>query len=404
MKVAIIHYAEPVSRDDGFVLTRYSSVAKCLQKNNYKVTRYFPSFNHRSRRFRKFGSYIDKEFGNHVRVITSDYYRSRSIKRLLFLSTFKKNLMKELLKLKYDLYLVGCPMPGIASAIRKEFPRAKIVLDLRDFWPDIQVSLVKGVKKFIYLLLGYKFKKLTKSDLKSADHIVTLSDSYAKKIKKISNCINNLTVIPLGSVLNSINDQKFLKKNYHKKRGVIFVGSLSDLFDFDRLLKVWKIFENKYPELAKSHKLTIVGHGSNSEWLSNKVKKLKFAKVIGYIPQNDALSLMRSSKVAIVLYKKMSYFTLPNKLFEFARSGLPIISNWSGDVITNTKDYGFTFGFENITNEEIVVELKNLLTKDNNFKNAFFGAIQFSKDFSRTKSAEKFKKIVNTILKKNVDK
>ena len=57
MKVAIIHYAEPVSKDDGFVTTRYSSVAKCLLENNFKVTRYFPSFDHRSRKFRKFGNY-----------------------------------------------------------------------------------------------------------------------------------------------------------------------------------------------------------------------------------------------------------------------------------------------------------------------------------------------------------
>ena len=147
MKVAIIHYAEPVSLDEGFVITRYASLAKCLLKDEIKVTRYFPSFNHRSRKFRKFRSYKDKEYGNHIKIDTPDYYRSRSIKRLIFLRAFKRNLFIKLSKTKYDLYLVGCPMPGIASEIKKRFPQSKVLLDLRDFWPDIyhaRASLLVG--------------------------------------------------------------------------------------------------------------------------------------------------------------------------------------------------------------------------------------------------------------------
>jgi glycosyltransferase involved in cell wall biosynthesis len=399
MKVAIIHYAEPVSLDEGFIITRYASLAKCLLKNEIKVTRYFPSFNHRSRKFRKFRSYKDKEYGNHIKIDTPDYYRSRSIKRLIFLRAFKRNLFIKLSKTKYDLYLVGCPMPGIASEIKKRFPQSKVLLDLRDFWPDIQISSATGIKKYIYKILGYIFRRWTINDLKSSDRIVTLSESYAQKIKKICYKPSIPTVIPLGSVNIHSNNQSLLKKNFLKKRGVIFVGSLSDLFDFERLMQVWEIFENKYPKIAESNILTIVGHGSKSKWISNKIKKLKFVKMTNFIPQDEAFNIMSKSRVALILYRKMNFFTLPNKLFEFAAAGLPIISNWSGDVNSLTKNYGFSFGHEDITNDEIILELRNLLINNEHSKRAMLGSVKFSKDYSRTKSSNKFKVLINNLLR-----
>ena len=403
MKVAIIHYAEPVSRDDGFVITRYASVAKCLLENNFKVTRYFPSFDHRSRKFRKFGNYNDKQFGNHIKITTPSYLHSRSIKRLLFLKDFKKNLMIELSKSKYDLYLVGCPMPGIASAIRKKFSNAKILIDLRDFWPDIQISSAAGIKKKIFKLLGYFFRKSTLNYLKSSDHIVTLSESYAKKIKRLCSLTYLPTIIPIGSVVDHKDNQHLSIDNLKKRKGVIFVGSLSDLFDFKKLMQIWKIFENKYPSLAKNNRLTIVGHGIKINWLLAKAKEFKFLNITGFISQKEVYRAISRSKVAIIIYKKMSFHTLPNKLFEFAKSGLPIISNWSGDVINKTKDYRFTFNCDNTSNKKIISNLVSLLTDERKVKLANKGALKFSKDYSMTNSSIKFNKIIRSLVSKNTN-
>jgi len=393
MKIAIIHYAEPVSRDKGFVLTRYASLARQLLENNIKVTRFFSSFNHRSRKYRNFGNYKDK-YGHHIKINTPSYINSKGLKRLIFLRIFKKKIINELSKskIKYDLFVIGCPMPGIASAVRKHFPEAKIVTDLRDFWPDVQISSATGIKKSIYKIFGYFFKKATINDLLSSNKIVTLSDTYAHKIKKICKLKFLPKVIPLGSI-SIKNNQRYLNSK-NNKNGVLFVGSLNDLFDFDKLFKTWSLFEKKYPEIAKKNKLTIIGYGNYYNWIKKKSKKLKFIKITGHLPQKKVLNFMIKSKIAIILYKKNNFLTLPNKLFEFAAAGLPILSNWSGDALNN-----FTFNCKTDKINSIALKLKMILTNKSKLKSANFGALKFSRKFSQYQSSLEFKKIIYDLLK-----
>jgi glycosyltransferase involved in cell wall biosynthesis len=392
MKVAIIHYAEPVSKDEGFVLTRYAALAKELIDCGNDVTRYFPVFNHRSRTFRTFDNYID-EFGSHKKVNTPGYNSSRGIKRIKFLSAFKKGVMESVSDTDYDVFVVGCPMPGISSALRKKYPRSKIITDLRDFWPDVQISSTKGIKRLIYSIAGTIFRKSTVSDLKSSDNIVTLSHSYADKIKRRCNLSYTPEVIPLGAVpiQNVIRKNKDLKLG---KSGVIFVGSLNELFDFRRLLDIWEIFENSYPMLAAQNKLTIVGHGNQSDWVRKRAGELINVDVKGFIPQADAIDLMQESSVAIAIYRQMTYHTLPNKLFEFAASGLPIISNWAGDVLDETQQYDFAKGNESMSDIEFVSLLVELLVDENKCLNASNGALKFSRDYSRQNMAKRFRVLV----------
>jgi len=396
MKIAIIHYAEPVSRDNGFVLNRYASLGKILTKNKFYVTRYFPSFNHRSRKFRKFNSYYDKKFGHHIKIETPGYVNSRGLKRLLFLSVFKKNLMKELHQNKYDLFIIGCPMPGIASEIRNKFPDSRILLDLRDFWPDVQISLSRGIKKFLFFFGGAYFKILTIKDIKSANHITTLSLSYVKKIKKLSITKLLPSIIPLGSI-----NYKIVKRyNFFKRNGIVFVGSLNEVFDFEKLFKVWGIFENTYPHLAKLNRLIIIGHGSKSNWISKKAKCFKYVKVTGFLPHDEVLKIIKKSKLAITFYKKMNFHTMPNKLFEFANAGLPIISNWEGEVLTRTKQYKFTIDCNSDDHRTIALKMKNILISSKKLNLAFNGAIKFAQKYSIYKSSITFLNIIKKLLKK----
>ena len=398
MKVGIVHYAEPVSRDYGFVLTRYAAVAKQLISDGHKVTRYFPSFDHRSRKIREFTSYNDN-YGKHVLIQTSEYENSRGFGRLKFLSSFKNNVLN-CDELENDVFIVGCPMPGIASALRLKYPRAIIITDVRDFWPDVQVSTAKGIRKYIFSFLGKGFRINTIRDINSSDYTVTLSQSYATRIKEACNIDYEPLVVPLGSapIDNSLNNVSL-----EERCGVIFVGSISKLFDFNRLLNIWKIVCNKSYDLAKKNPLTIVGHGSEFDEVKSKADELNFINLCGFIPQREAISLMCSSKLAIAIYKSMDFHTLPNKLFEYSAAKLPVVSNWSGDVKEATKPYDFTFGDTNSSDEEIAEFMISLLSSKEKLSKASKGAENFSFDYSRMELASNFKFLISSLNRTNSD-
>lgn len=396
MKVAIIHYAEPVSRDKGFVLTRYASVAQELISNGHQVTRYFPSFDHRAREFRDFGSYTDN-FGKHFVIQTSGYKESRGFARLKFLYSFKSKLLRNQLLNKIDIFIVGCPMPGISSALRRKYPNSIIITDVRDFWPDVQISSAKGLKKYVFEVIGKYFSENTINDIKSSNYTVTLSKSYADRIKQKCNIAYEPLVVPLGSA--TFSSDLFCENDLNQRSGVIFVGSLSKLFDFNRLLDIWQLFCSKSPELAKSNPLKIVGHGSEFDFLKNRVKKLKYVELLGFVPQKEAIELMCSSKLAIAIYNQMELHTLPNKLFEYSATGLPIISNWAGDVNDVTKSYCFTYGDSASTDEMLADFICKIIGSPSILQSASIGARNFSTDYSRSKLAREFNSLISKLSK-----
>lgn len=388
MNIVIIHYAEPVSQDPGYVLTRYGALAKTFIEDGHHITRIFPSFNHRSRKSRDFGSYTD-EYGYHHQIETNEYKNSRSLNRVLFLRKFRIGVLKYIQANHFDMYVVGVPMPGIAYQIRKIVPTARILIDVRDIWPDVQIATAKGGRKLLYKLLGATFKHKTLQDIKAASKIVTLSASYAQKIKNMGERDSLPKVIPLGAN----NTSNIVKA---KQKGVVFVGSLSDLFDFPKLIRIWNKVQSKRPDLTAIHCLTIVGHGAKSDWIQSVCTENDEIKCTGFIPQEMAIEKMQNARLAIAIYNEMDFHTLPNKLFEYSSSKLPIVSNWSGDVYDITKDYLFAFGNSRSTEDELSNYVIELLSNENKYEIAKRGAKEFAEKYSRMNLAQEFKEFALT--------
>ena len=334
MVVAIAHYAESIPTDAGFVLSRYASVAKALQDRGHTTHRIVPSFSHGSRKQRDvLGEISDESYGTFHIVQTTGYQNPRSLNRLGFLRQYTKGTIDVFRKIEPDIVVIGLPPPGIASATRsmESCSESQIILDVRDLWPDAQLATSQGLQRLAFRLATPWVKRLMRKDLRAADAVIGISESYTMWARR--HCPEQQhrpkAVFPLGAPVRKIQEGQ---PAFRVRRGVVFVGSLSPLFDFRLLCNAWMLIERWRPELAQEHPLVIVGDGPEKSSLVERAMALDSVTLEGYRPYAEALEFMRSSRIGLAPYTAGEHLTIPNKLCEYLSAGLNVVTTLTGDA------------------------------------------------------------------------
>jgi len=166
-------------------------------------------------------------------------------------------------------------------------------------------SLDKNSKDTKYL------KPWIDKTIKKSDFIFTPSTILEKKIKKInynSYLINN-------GLNNFFNRTKDIKKNRIYDIG--YIGSISNLLDFNLIINIAKKFYNK--------KILLLGPSyCNLDFL----KKYKNIEILDKKNFPEIISYYNNIKIGIIPYKKNKYTetVFPTKLSEYIASGCEVIS------------------------------------------------------------------------------
>ena len=365
MHVVIVHYSELVPRDDGFFLTRYAATAEHLISTGHRVTRLYPSFSHRGRLQRDHPMrWSDSQYGDFVMIRTTGYRLSRGYSRLRFLSQFKKGVLRELHQLNPEVVLLGLPQPGLAAAVaRLDLRQLCVGLDVRDLWPDAQLASSTGLQKLMMLAYAPVIRRRVRKDLAAADFIVAISEQYRKWAMNIDHGSNSLidrtVVIPLGSPpVPEVGDAGIAR------RGVVFAGSISAHFDFELLLDAWELLSLRRPDLVETHPLTIIGGGAGARRLYERSHNLMHVDVLGYLSYEDTLRTMVASAVGVAPYSKHAKMGLPNKLFEYLGSGLPVISTLGGEAHDLIVEEVVGLSVPNATSQDLSTSIEQLLDHD----------------------------------------
>jgi glycosyltransferase involved in cell wall biosynthesis len=392
LRFVIVHYAEPIPSDPGFTPTRYTSLSARLISMGHKVTRVAPTFFHRRRAQRDTHEFRDETYGEFLVLPTPGYQRARSFARLRFLTAFWKAVRETIRSLQPDLVLVGLPQPGIASTCRTRLgPKVPIVLDVRDTWPSTQYQTATLLQKFLLAPISPVIRTATRRDLQAATNVIALSPSYLSWARRHSpkSQFPNGKVVPLGAPLDDDAISK-ISLEASERRGAVFVGSLSRLFDFERLICAWEMLERGQPGLAAQHPLTIVGSGSEMAAIRAQLGPLEHVRLIGHIEHTNALSLMGCAAVGLAPYARGDFHTMPNKFFEYLSAGLPIVSSLGGDAGDLINDEGAGFSDPNATSEWIANRLTTILSDSSLRESMSLNAIQLAKRFSRQRLTEEF--------------
>ena len=201
--------------------------------------------------------------------------------------------------------------------------------------------------------------------------ISSISESFLKASLKFSGRQKNKfdIVSPLTSPIDNylpIKDTKVLNW-WHKKEvynnntfKVIFVGSFSKVFDFDT------IFHTASEILKKkiNCEFILCGDGEMSKYLKNKSKNYKNVKILDWIDREKIISLAKISSAFIAPYKNNSDFvkSIPNKVIDSLKFGLPLLSPLKGEVRNLINNYKVGIGYSD--EKSLLLAIKKLMSDE----------------------------------------
>ncbi len=264
----------------------------------------------------------------------------------------------------------------------------KWIADFRDPWTTIEYHN----KMYLSSFAKIKHKNLEKKVLSKADAVTTVSNSWAEEFKEIG--ANNVHVI-----LNGYEESSFSNNKVKPYEDFIIChpGTLNE----DRIPNNLFPVLSKLNEEGKTIKLHLYGNVSNKIIeLINHSKLEKEVVTFNSVSHSEILKIMSKSTILLLLInkgKENSKGRIPAKLFEYIRTGKPVllIGNINGDAakIVNSEKLGKAFSYSDsqdlykFLNEKYNLFLKNNL---NNINSNI-------KKFSRESMANEFSKLIQAI-------
>ncbi len=350
MHICIFQTGEPLHIDDGnYRPMRAMLLAEELIKDGHKVTIISSSFFHQRKIFRT-DNLKSIEIKVNLKIIlipSCGYKKNISLKRLLDHIILSFNLNKFLNKnntFRPDKVFIGYPPIETSFVIVRWAKKHNIpvMLDVKDNWPQNYIEpFPKYFKKIARIFLSPYFM-VSKYIFENSDSISSITFSFIKWIKSFSGNKNlkiNYFVAPLVRKKIKIdNNKKADFKDYWSKKDIsiiegeyfVFVGSLSNSFDFELIFKIANSLIINYPK----YNFIICGDGDKFEELTILFKSLNNVFLIGEVDKYHATLLIQNSIATIAPYFNNQNFndSIPNKVIESLENGVPFITNTDGEL------------------------------------------------------------------------
>ncbi len=337
MRVLIIHYGEPSPADPGYRRMRYGHLAAALVKRGHDVVRILPSFAHLGSFQRPPDSscFASNDEGTVVHVSTPGYSRSIGPGRLWFLRQFSRAITLDLLLAEGipipNVVVCGYPPPGLVVAAGQlaDIVGAKLLVDVRDIWPDAQEAGLSVAQRRLVSPLSHEIRRRTKHSLHQADGITATSRRYldwaiARSDQRRLRTSEAFVIGcgPMSEVVVEADPFTF---------SACFVGSLSRHFDFRFMIEGWTRFVARLPADERGQvRLVVVGDGAQKQLIAADTPiSVRF---LGHLPTDAARAKIASATVGLAPYASGATMSLPNKIFEYLAEGLFVISTLGGEA------------------------------------------------------------------------
>lgn len=305
-------------------------------KRGYNVTYIVPSFNHFTKSQRVFSSaYLNIDPSFKIKVLPTPAYSSNlSFKRFYSYFVFAIRVFFYGWKNKdFQILFLVLPSPFVdfVCFILKKRMKAKLIVDLRDLWPELFEKYLKGLK---YVLAWPIIKILffaRNMVFKEADIITAVSKKYLKIATK-SNDVALSGVVNLGfDDQYEIYSANLSVSGSDDRLNIIYAGSLSHNYDINCLVKVIQEVIDKHSD--KNIVFHIAGDGKFKQ-LFLKLQKESSTKIkfYGNLKKQELYDLYRKMHVSLCIYDKDTLISFPAKLFELIFYHLPIINSLEGEV------------------------------------------------------------------------
>jgi hypothetical protein len=327
MKVFIIAPFESVLEGRG---TRYPELAKMLKKNSIDTDIEYVTTNFSHQNKKKY-TLIDiknkqeevSRFYNLTLINIYGYSSNISLSRVyshISLSFKYYKYLKSKVN-KGDIIIVSSIPPELLYAISLlKYKKIKIILDVRDIWPDSLNIGNKIAKSLFSAYCNFYYKR----SVNKVDKIVTVAKGFQNWLLRYG--VLNYKFIPLG-----YDDYRWNKSNFFEfNNSIAYVGYLNSQFDITLFIE----YTNK-TDLT----FNIVGGGEKTEYYKT-LSTTKSNIFHGFKTLSETTDIISNSSIGILPLSKGSNAFLPNKFFDYIGAGIPIIcfkDSDSADLILKYK-------------------------------------------------------------------
>lgn len=236
----------------------------------------------------------------------------------------------------YQAMQVGCFL--------SRFFDVRTIFDMRGLWADDRVegNLWPQVHLFYRLLYSY-YKRLERSMLERANHIVVLTERVVPEIKKIAPKIScPISVIPCCADFEHFRSKDIDRETMRRRLDInqddlvlSYLGSLGTVYLLDRILQFFASTQKYNPD---THLIIITQDWSDIQERAIIEYDLGEARNRIHIlsASRDEVPLFLSASDIMLSFRKATYSQIacsPTKLAEAFAMGIPVISNNGiGDV------------------------------------------------------------------------
>ena len=346
-KVWIFQTGEPLHFDKIKMRPmRAMNLANNLLEKNCLVTIWTSNFSHQFKEKRLSYGGIKKYRNLTIRYIdSSGYSKNIGFARLIDHFILGLNLFFALLREKEKPHVAFVGFPPIEFSFFASFwlkwQKIPYILDVKDQWPDIFISNLPPFLKKTFKVVLFPYLLLSMYSMKNASALCSMSDSYIKWVYQFANINKNKLAIsvPLSSNSFNIKLSKTLIGNHLNKLDILdderikilFIGSLSHIFDFETIIKCLILAKKRNIQMQ----FIICGMGYQEEKLKKIAIKYDLDIVfLGWVSTEEIFALSTVSTIAIAPYKNNKDFlnSIPNKISDYLSLGLPIFSPLGGMV------------------------------------------------------------------------
>jgi len=163
------------------------------------------------------------------------------------------------------------------------------------------------------------------------DGFVTVSGSImrwyeSRFAKKNSELVLNSPVIAAAAVHDNVEGQREFHQKFKIPKGelvFVYLGLLVPGRGVEKLLQVFATHE------VRSH-IVFVGRGVLREMIERFAQQNPRVHLHEAVPHDQVVSLVKGADYGVCLVERVSlsdYFSLPNKLFEYAFAGVPVLAS-----------------------------------------------------------------------------
>jgi len=280
---------------------------------------------------------------------------------LLFYLRFFFSQLSTCLKTKADIYFASDFFSLPACVITAKVRRVKAFYDSREIYTGLPFHDDKPlVKKLFRIIEGFLVKRV--------ENVFTTGEMDSQYIEKLYSLKKTYLFRNLPLTRENI-----VPVDYHSKYNIpingiiiLYQGIIVKGRGIDTYFKAVQKMENLY--------LVILGSGEHLSFYKTLSDEMNISKRViftGKIFQDEILNYTAGAFAGLSLIDNISinnYYALPNKLFEYVMTGLPVIVNDLPQMKKVVEDYDIGAIIKNVNEDELISVLRNWIENKDVYK------------------------------------